>query len=306
MQEHVYRTYKSMLFGLAYRMLGSAADAEDIVHDVFAQYLQTDKRDIANERAYLTKMTANRCINVLNSARHKREQYIGTWLPEPMPDEGWQDEASAQTERKEMIGYAYLVMLQRMTPLERAVYVLREALRFEYREIAEILERTELSCRKTYSRARKAVGLDAGGDGTGLSKEYAKPDRVRLQYQFVEVFLRAADSGDFQPLVTYLKEEVTLVSDGGGKVRAAIKPILGLERVLAFLTGLSAKGRFEAGFRPIRMNGEPGLALVEARKCTMLISIEWEPDGSRIRHLYIIVNPDKLQRFNRGSLGTSL
>jgi RNA polymerase sigma factor (sigma-70 family) len=289
-----YERHRSALFGLAYRMLGMATDAEDIVQDVFAQYMQTDTEGIANEKAYLAKMTANRCINLLKSARRKRETYVGEWLPEPLPDG---DRAADPAERRESIGYAYLVLLQKLTPLERAIYVLKETLGFEYADIADILERTETSCRKTFSRAKAKMGDDAAprqGEAAEETKE-----------RFVEAFLRASDTGNFKPLLAFLLDDVIMISDGGGKARAAIYPIVGFPRVLAFFEGLSAKGVFKEGFERVTLNGDPGLALRRDGGIANAICAEWEPGGSRIRRLYLVVNPDKLTKFNRTLPGTS-
>nr|WP_255570652.1 sigma factor [Cohnella sp. CFH 77786] len=295
--DELYTQQKPMLFGLAYRMLGGAADAEDIVHDVFAQYMALDPGRIENARAYLAKMTANRCINVLNSSRRKREQYAGPWLPEPLADNG-PFALADPAERREDIGYAYLVLLQQLSPLERAVYLLKETLGFEYRDIAGMLDRTELSCRKTFSRAKGKMGLAA-------SVPQQEDVRRAAKEQFVDAFLRASDTGDFKPLIALLLDEVTLVSDGGGKVRAAHRPIVGIRRVGAFFEGLAAKGAFRSGFKPVRIHGEPGLVKMVDGRVTMVLCPEWEPDGSRIRSLYLILNPDKLIRFIRNSPDTS-
>jgi len=288
-----YEQYRPMLFGLAYRMLGGAADAEDIVQDVFAQYLRIDSSGILNEKAFLAKMTANRCINLLKSSRRRRETYVGEWLPEPLPG-GEPQDGGDPAERRENIGYAYLVLLQRLGPLERAVYILRETLGFDYGEIAEILDRTEAGSRKTFSRAMSKV--KAGGDFSagrpGGAGEEGEKER------FVEAFLRASDTGDFKPLLALLLDDVAMISDGGGKVRAALNPIVGIARVQAFFEGLSAKGRFKEGFERILLNGEPGVALRREGRIAIVIGAEWEPGSSRIRRLYLVLNPDKLTQFN--------
>lgn len=282
-----YERYQSMLFGLAYRMLGMAADAEDIVQDVFAQYMQVDSTGILNERAYLAKMTANRCINLLKSSRRKRETYVGEWLPEPLPGG---ESVADPAERRDSIGYAYVVLLQKLTPLERAIYILKESLGFEYADIAGILDRTETSCRKTFSRAKAKVGDDSAAPLTG---EVAKDAKER----FVDAFLRASDTGNFRPLLSLLLDDVVLISDGGGKARAAINPIFGIRRVQAFLEGLSSKGTFQEGCERILINGEPAVLQRKEGRIVKVLYAEWEPDGSRIRRVYIIVNPDKLTRF---------
>ncbi|MGG3283353.1 sigma-70 family RNA polymerase sigma factor [Paenibacillus solani] len=295
--DQMYSEYKPMMFGLAYRMLGIAADAEDIVQDVFSQYLQKDRGEVLNEKAYLVKMTTNRCINLLKSSRRQRETYTGPWLPEPLPDVEML--RSDPVERRETLGYAYLVLLQRLTPLERAIYIAKDSLGLEYQAIAEMLGKTEISCRKTFSRAKQKMGHHS-------ERPVGEWTRTEQQERFVEAFLRASDMGNFKPLLSFLKEEVTLLSDGGGKVRAAINPILGVERVRAFFEGLSAKGSFREGFEPVSVNGEPGLLLKRDGRVSKVLTVEWEPDLSGIRHIYLVVNPDKLQLFNRNSPGTSL
>ncbi|TVX99982.1 sigma-70 family RNA polymerase sigma factor [Cohnella terricola] len=286
-----YETYRPRLFGLAYRMLGIAADAEDIVQDVFAHYMRMEAEGIRDEKAYLTKMTANRCINLLKSSRRRREVYTGPWLPEPMPDDkgiSFSDPA----ERRENVGYAYLVLLQRLTPLERAIYILKESFGFEYGNIAEMLNRTEMSCRKTFSRAKAKVAADE-------SKQILDESEGSAKKSFVEAFLRASDTGDFKPLTAFLLEDVTLITDGGGKVRAAINPILGIGRVLAFFESLTAKGTFKEGFETVLLQGgETGLALRREGRVAYVLCAEREPEGPRIRRLYMVVNPDKLTRFN--------
>ncbi|MEK3732482.1 MULTISPECIES: sigma-70 family RNA polymerase sigma factor [Paenibacillus] len=314
MLDHIYITHRPLMFHIAYRMLGSVSDAEDIVQDVFSQYMQMDRDGIVNDRAYLAKMTTNRCLNLLKSARRVREAYMGPWLPEPLPADvgtGTHDFA----ERRENIGYAYVVLLQRLSPLERAVYLSREALGFEYRDIAGMLDKTEVNCRKIFSRARNKL-LEATDNKpnrtrrkTAQATEHEEQTRMadtptESQEQFVEAFLRACDTGDFKPLLSLLLDEVTLLSDGGGKVRAALNPIRGIDRVRAFYEGLAAKGVFCEGFEAVSINGEPGIARRDDGVVTMVITTEREPEGSRIRTIYMVLNPDKLRQFNQSSPGT--
>jgi RNA polymerase sigma-70 factor (ECF subfamily) len=270
-------------------MLGIAADAEDIVQDVFAQYLAMDTGAILNEKAYLTRMTANHCINLLKSSRRQRETYTGQWLPEPLPDGGPLNMPDS-VERRENIGYAYLVLMQRLSPLERAIYILKETLGFEYRDIAEMLDKAETSCRKTFSRAKQKIGQDAAPSQPEGTLEEA-------QERFVEAFMRASDTGNFKPLLAFLLDDVTMISDGGGKAKAALNPIFGVARVQAFFEGVTAKGSFRDGLERIVMNGQPGLALRKDGRITRVICAEWEPGGSRVRRIYMVLNPDKLTRF---------
>ena len=303
MLAQTYFRYRPMLFGLAYRMLGIAADAEDVVQDVFARYWQMDTDGIANEKAFLTKMTANRCLNLLKSARRRRETYVGKWLPEPLADNDGDERYADPAVRRETIGYAYLVLLQRLTPLERAIYLLKETLGFAYADIADMLERAEASCRKTFSRARAKVEEDGRADRPAAEARAEGTEEARDK--FVEAFLNASDTGNFKPLLSLLLEDVTMISDGGGKARAALKPIYGIGRVQAFFEGLSAKGAFKEGFERVAFNGEAGVALRKEGRITIVIGADWEPGGSRVRRLYVVVNPDKLTGFNRSSPGTS-
>ncbi|RKP51615.1 sigma-70 family RNA polymerase sigma factor [Cohnella endophytica] len=292
--DQTYEQYKSMLFGLAYRMLGSVADAEDIVQDVFARYIEVDRDGIASEKAYLTKMTANRCLNLLQSSARQREQYVGPWLPEPLPEDGLSGFADP-AERRENIGYAYLVLLQELSPLERAIYILKETLGFDYRGIADMLDKTEISCRKTFSRAKMKVDQASPGQ----ERDQPEGQEGDAREKFVDAFLRASDTGNFKPLVAFLLDEVILLSDGGGKVRAALNPIIGIERVQAFFEGLAAKGTFKDGFKRIVLNGELGLLLERDGRNVLALCAEREPGGPRIRRIYIVLNPDKLERFNQ-------
>ncbi|MFC5468944.1 sigma-70 family RNA polymerase sigma factor [Cohnella suwonensis] len=302
-QEAHYAEHRPMLFGLAYRMLGSASDAEDIVQDVFARYMRLDAAGIGNEKAYLAKMTTNRCLNELQSSKRRREAYTGSWLPEPLPDEAaggrggegyWSDPA----ERRGNIGYAYLVLLQKLSPLERAIYVLKETIGFEYADLADMLDKTEASCRKTFSRAQAKV-KEAAPSASSAPPSSLDEEREEARERFIDAFLRASDTGNFKPLLSFLLDEVTLLSDGGGKVRTALNPIIGIGRVQAFFEGIVAKGAFKEGFRRVRLNGEPGLALYRDGQATIVLCLEMErePEGSRVRSIYMVRNPDKLTRF---------
>ncbi|PTM59438.1 sigma-70 family RNA polymerase sigma factor [Desmospora activa] len=152
--EQLYEHYQSLLFGVAYRMLGSISDAEDIVQDVFLSLQQQEIDKISHVKAYLIKMTTNRCLNLLGSARHKREEYVGPWLPEPLLD---QQQPADIIERNESISYAFLVLMEQLSPIERAVFILRESLGFEYEAIADILDKTTSNCRKIMSRAKRKL-----------------------------------------------------------------------------------------------------------------------------------------------------
>lgn len=294
-KEQIYKQYKSILFGTAYRMLGSVSDAEDIVQDVFIHYFQLQTDDVRNEQAYLTKMTVNRCLNLLQSAKRKREIYIGPWLPEPLADRDYSRIIDPAV-RHERIAYAFLVLMQKLTPLERAVYVLRETLQYDYETIADMLGKTEASCRKTFSRAKEKTEGDK-------HIPLLEP-QTEMQDRFAKAFIQATDHGNFALLHDFLLEDVTLFTDGGGKARAALNPIYGLTRVRMFFDGLASKGTFAEGFEPLELNGETGLILRRDGQIAMTLHMEWGDEAPRVSKLYVVVNPDKLLRLNRSSPDT--
>ncbi|MFC4077767.1 RNA polymerase sigma-70 factor [Salinithrix halophila] len=280
--EQLYEDYQSLLFHLAYRMLGSVSDAEDIVQDVFLTLHQQDVHKIHHVKAYLIKTTTNRCLNVLGSARRKREEYIGPWLPEPLIDP---QEPAAITEQNESISYAFLVLMEKLSPMERAVFILREGLRFEYETIAEMLDKTAPNCRKIMSRAKQK-----------LPEESPVISPQQKTTPLIEAFIDAANTGNFQSFIRMLVEDASLISDGGGKVRAALKPILGRLRILRFLEGVSQKGAFQGNFLPISLNGEPSLLFIKEGQTTVAFCFAREPGASKVAHIYVVMNPDKLKK----------
>jgi RNA polymerase sigma-70 factor (ECF subfamily) len=292
--EELYRTYKPLLLTVAYRLLGSFAEAEDAVQDVFVAIRGIDMADVRQPQAYLVKMATNRCLNMLKSARRKRELYPGPWLPEPQiefapPGSAESSEPSEQLVRRESFGYALLALLQELTPLERAVFVLRDSIGYEYADIAELLGKTEAACRKMYSRAKAKLGPD-------LQLEERRPEEAE---PFVQAFAAALETGQFAPFIRLLTEDAVLLSDGGGKVRAALAPILGRERIGRFFEGVYAKGSLRSAFRPVWMNGQPGLLLEPAGRPPIAICFGSGPGGDAIRTVYIMYNPDKLTRIGK-------
>lgn len=291
--ELLYTSYKPLLQSIAYRMLGSITDAEDIVQDIFVTMQRTPVEDVQHIKAYLVKMVANRCLNVLKSASKQREVYVGPWLPEPDIEE-----ASAaltpeeRVVREETVSYAMLVMLQQLSPVERAVFLLREVLAYDYKEIAEMLEKSEANCRKIYSRIKPKI------DPLSASEERKTVSSLKSAHSdmFVSAFLQASRTGDFKPFVHLLVDDAMLVSDGGGKVRAALYPIMGKERIRAFLEGIHGKGSFSGELRPVRINGDAGLLLIRDGMPRIALCFE-RADGLTLAadRVYIISNPDKLR-----------
>ncbi|OXM85833.1 RNA polymerase sigma-70 factor [Paenibacillus rigui] len=287
--DDLYTSYKPLLQSIAYRMLGSITDAEDMVQDIFVTMQHVPVEDVRHIKAYLVKMITNRCLNTLKSAKRKREVYVGPWLPEPVIQElipsGSPEE---QVVREETVSFAMLVMLQQLSPMERVVFLLREVLAYDYGEIAEMLDKSEANCRKIYSRAKPKIERLHGEEH--VSTEASSSDR------FVSAFVQASRSGNFEPFVQLLVEHATLVSDGGGKVRAAIYPIQGRLRIQAFLEGIYGKGTFAAELRPVRINGDAGLLVIREGILHMAICFGGASTSSGMaEQVYFILNPDKLQ-----------
>jgi len=280
-----YLAYKPLMFSLAYRMLGSVMDAEDIVQEVFLSWNEGKLEQIRNEKAYLCKMVTNRCIDRIRSASKQREVYIGPWLPEPLITVDVESPAAFYL-RKESLSTAYLLLLQQLTWVERAVFILREVLQYEYDEIAEIVGKSSTNCRQIFHRAKGAVS----GLSSEAKTESPKSESLKLK---VEQFVQALTSGNSGQLVNILKADASLYSDGGGKVTAAVRPIMGAERISLFLFGLMSKLPPDFSYQIMPVNGLPGIVSYSGKKPNNVITFRIEEDV--ITDIYIVVNPDKLR-----------
>ncbi|MFJ9817016.1 RNA polymerase sigma-70 factor [Streptomyces sp. NPDC101151] len=282
-----FESHRSRLFGLAYRLLGSAQEAEDAVQDAYLRFSGADRAGIEHLGAWLAKAVTNLCLNRLTSARARREKYVGPWLPEPVVTSDGTLGPLESAERREQVSLAVLVLLERLTPTERAVYVLREAFGYSHREIADVLELSEANCRQLYRRAVQRVAEPEG-------RFEPAPER---REELVASFITAAREGDLAGLEKLLAADVTWWSDGGGKVSAARRPIEGRDKVVRFLAG--AARRFAAGIdlTVVELNGASGLA---AWADGMLLGvIELEPQDGRIAQVRAVMNPDKLAYVRR-------
>jgi len=246
----IYEDLRPLLFSIAYRMLGSASEAEDIVQDAFLRFHQAAKEEqIDNPKAYLSTITTRLSIDHLRSARVKRESYTGTWLPEPLLTEEVPD-ASQHAEMADSMSMAFLVLLESLSPVERAVFLLREVFDYPYDEIAQTIGKTEDNTRQLAVRARKHV------EERRPRFEADKKARDELAGRF----WAAAEDGDTEGLVKLLADDVVFYGDGGGKGPAIAKPLYGRERVLKFVFGLMRLvGRMGVTFEPSQVNGEPGV-----------------------------------------------
>ncbi|GII27685.1 RNA polymerase sigma-70 factor [Planotetraspora mira] len=273
-----FEGHRQRLFGLAYRLLGSGAEAEDAVQDAYLRWYAADRALIASPEGWLAKVLTNLCLDRLTSARARREQYIGPWLPEPVLT----DEPAETAERSESISMAFLVLLERLTPAERAVLVLREAFSYGYREIADVLDLSEANCRQVHHRALQRVSGERRFDASAESR--------RL---IVERFLTAATNGDLAGLEQILAADVVAWADGGGRVSAALRPVSGAVKVGRYVTGIAEKYR-EVDVRLLyaEVNGEAALiASIEDRLLAVFVI---ETDGERIHGLRSVLNPEKL------------
>jgi RNA polymerase sigma-70 factor (ECF subfamily) len=280
----VFTETRPLLFSIAYRMLGSVADAEDIVQDAYLRWQRAPDVEVREPRAYLTTIVTRLAINELKSARVQRETYVGPWLPEPLVTEHAPD-SSASVELAESLSMAFLVMLERLSPIERAVLLLHDVFDFDYAEIARIVDKSEANCRQLLSRAKKhVVAEDARFDA---DREQA----ARLTQRFTD----AAGAGDMEGMLAVLAEDITLWADGGGKVPgAALQPIHGADAVARFIIGRTTQfATAERTTRPAQINGQPGFVVyASGRPLTALI---FHVRDGRIRAIYAVGNPDKLR-----------
>ncbi|WP_144611361.1 sigma-70 family RNA polymerase sigma factor [Bacillus cereus] len=283
--EQLYETYQSLLFSLAYRILGSVMDAEDIVHDVFVSLNNMeDVQSIENMKAYLCKMVTNRSIDKLRSAAHKRNVYVGMWLPEPFVEEI--DDPSESFVMKESISTAYLLLLQQLTEVERVVFILREVFSYDYEEIASIVDKSSVNCRKIFQRARKSI-LDKPKQSTLSTKKMAA---------YVEKFVSSLQCGDTQGMLEVLKTDAILQADGGGKVTTVIHPIYSADRIIRLFFGIGKKFPVEYVVDFKMVNGAPGVIVKVNNKVTYVLSFTFE--NEKISNIYMMVNPEKLMHLN--------
>lgn len=275
---------RAELIGLAYRMTGSLATAEDISQEAFLRWSAADRAAIEVPRAWLLKVAARLSLDHLKSARHRRERYVGPWLPEPLlATEGPPQQAAR--ERAQDISVAFLLTLQRLSPAERAVFILHDLFETPFAEIAALLGRTEAACRKLATRAREHLGEPAARQAVSE----AEAQRI------ARAFLAASRSGDEASLRDLLARDVVLHTDGGGIRPAALNPILGAEKVSRFFAGLARK--HPAPVPPLlhlgHINALPGYVTLEADGLPQTTALELRPDG-RIGAIYVVRNPRKL------------
>jgi RNA polymerase sigma-70 factor (TIGR02957 family) len=274
------------LFGIAYRMLGSAAEAEDIVQDVWLRWQATNRSVVENPPAFLATITTRLCINFAQNAQSRRETYVGTWLPEPVDTNG---DPALGAERGEALKLAVIVLLEKLSPTERAAYVLREAFDYSYRQIADILQMEEANTRQLVSRARKHI---ADGRRTPASSDE--------QRRFLEAFISAAQKGDLAALEDLFAEDVVSYSDGGGIVNAARVPVSGRERVAKFIASFASHFWTGMTLTWVETNGQASVLMSRDGIPVALATIDASAHG--IDQIMWIMRPSKLAAISTARL----
>ena len=262
-------------------MLGSVSEAEDVVQDTWLRWRAAPADEVRSPRGYLTTVATRLAIDRLRSAQRRREEYVGPWLPEPLVTD---DDPAATAELADSLSTAFLLLLERLNPVERAVLLLHDVFGYDYDEVAEIVERTPANCRQVASRARGHVTAERP-----VRPRPRQEDEQRLAFAFAA----AAGSGDLATLEDLLAEDVVLWSDGGAARRAARRPVVGRDRVARFVTNVAQRMPVDGSLEYVHLNGEPAVIVRTARGPLLTMSVEIA-DGA-VRAIHTVINPDKLR-----------
>jgi RNA polymerase sigma-70 factor (TIGR02957 family) len=284
MSTDAFVRHRSLLFTVAYEMLGSASDAEDVVQETWLRWAGVDHAEVRDPRAYLVRIVTNRALDRLRTLARRREDYVGEWLPEPLLTS---PEVAADVELAESVSMAMLTVLETLAPTERAVFVLRDVFETPYEEIAEAVDKSSAAVRQIAHRARDHVA--------------ARRPRMQVsqteQQEVVDRFLAAVRHGDVQGLLDVLAPDVAFVADGGGLVEAVPRPIVGAEPVIRFMIGVLPSVEVEA--TAVWLNGSPALRLDVGGQLDAAVSMAIE--NGRITRVYVVRNPHKLTRLDRAA-----
>jgi RNA polymerase sigma-70 factor (ECF subfamily) len=283
-----FDSHRRFLTRLAYRMLGSVSDAEDIVQEAWLRWRETDQAEVAQPRAFLARIVTRLCLDQMKSARSRREFYVGSWLPEPLVEAlGGEVPADAGLDAP----IALMLALERLSPLERAAFLLHDIFEMDFAEIARTIDRSESACRQLAKRAREHVRIDMP------PRNKVDPAEAK---RFVDAFFKAAHKADPSDLQALLAQDVAFHSDGGGKVLAVINPLYGIDRVSRFFAGINAKlahrDKPTTLFKPVMINGMPGYLSLERGETLQATALDIR-DG-RVHAIYIVRNPDKLRHLS--------
>jgi RNA polymerase sigma-70 factor, ECF subfamily len=284
--DDAYQQLRPLLFSIAYRMVGSVSEAEDIVQEAFLRFHGAVRKgvEVESPKAYLSTVTTRLAVNHLRSARVRRERYVGTWLPEPLLTDST-DDAAQHAETADSVSMAFLVLLESLSPVERAVFLLREVFGYGYDEIGRVVGKTEDNCRQLAARARRHV------EAKKPRFEASRKQRDELARRF----FAAVEEGDTEGLVGVLAADVVVYGDGGGKAPAVAQPIHGRQRVARFLLGVGRRVRLrELHIRVASVNGQPG-ALAFDRDGGLLAALSLDIADGQVQTVRSVANPDKLR-----------
>jgi RNA polymerase sigma-70 factor (ECF subfamily) len=277
-----FTAHRKMLFGIAYRMLGRVADAEDMVQAVWLRWQGQELAGIGSPRAWLVAATTRLCIDQLRAARREREEYYGVWLPEPLLEAAGDTEAPGAG-LADSLSMAFMFLLETLGPVERAVFLLREVFDYDYADTAAIVGKSEANCRQIVSRARAQLKL----------RDQPPPPPDEQARQLVDQFLAASATGDVQRLLEMLAEDAVIYSDGGGRVRAAGRPVASADHVSRFFAGIWPRLPADTEWRLARINRRPGALMLSRGEVFGVCSFELA--AGRIRQIYFVLNPEKLR-----------
>jgi RNA polymerase sigma-70 factor (ECF subfamily) len=286
MSAELFEAQRPRLLAIAYGMLGSVMEAEDVVQDAWLRWQRADVPSVESPAAWLTTVVTRIAVDRLRAAKRRRETYVGPWLPEPLVTEEGQDAAEKVAEA-EALSLALLTALERLNPLERAVFLLREVFDFDYSEIADVLDRSPAACRQIAHRARERVGDP---------RRAHRPDPQR-ESEIVAAFQAALAFGDVEELRRVLVEDAVLWSDGGGAARAARHPIVGAERIARFLVRVARTPPPEVQVRLVRANRDPALLILTPSGAMAVMALELTEEG--VAAIRTVLNPVKLQALIR-------
>jgi RNA polymerase sigma-70 factor, ECF subfamily len=285
--DDVFEDHRPALARLAYRMLGSLADVDDVLQEAYLRWSRDNRATVQSPRAYLFSIVTRLCIDQRQAIEARKQTYIGPWLPEPVVEAGASG-PSDRIEAAESVSMAFLLVLESLSPVERAAYLLRRVFDYDYNEIARILGKSEPSCRQLVSRAEQRV-FDR--------RPRFEPDPAEAE-RLTDAFLQACATGELGGLVQLLAADAILYSDGGGKVAAALAPIRGADKIARFFLGIMKKAPPSLDVRRVRVNGQPGLVSLIDGQIYLVLTLD-VVDG-RIANCFVVRNPDKLRRVSIG------
>lgn len=280
-----FQAERGRLFAIAYRLLGSVSDAEDVVQDAYLRW--RGAFGVRDAESYLVRVVTRLCLDRLGSARARREVYVGPWLPEPILTGPGTAEPLETVERRESVSFAVLLLLERLSPTERAVFILRGVFDYAYDELAGMLDLAPAHCRQLYRRARSHLSQQ---------RRRFQPSR-QAHVDLTRRLLAAASGGDLDGLQALLCDDVTVLTDGGGRVRAALRPVMGRSAVARFLLAVSPNGPAAPHMRMVEVNGTPALVITDRGRLTHVGLVQGR--GARAWRIYVVANPDKLQGLAR-------